>query len=530
MKVVTVDEMRAIEQASVRLGVPLDRLQQNAAKAVAEEIERRFGEVEGPLLFLIGPGNNGRDALIAADLLRQKGRPVRAYLAPKVGSEDVLKRLKEGGARIHGYSSTGDLEVLRQWIRDAVVVVDGLLGIGIRGTVREPMAGIIKVAAEETKLRQVPVVAVDLPSGIDADTGQIAGCALPASYTVSLGCVKAGLLQFPAADYVGHLVPVGIGLPPESYATVRTELLDAEVAAGLVPHRPLNAHKGTFGRVLVVGGSRNFVGAPYLAAAAAARAGCGLVTLAVPEWQRGILATLLPEATYLPLLDSDEVVAAEADAQAVSELLPDCTALAVGPGLGQGPGQLRLVMGVLEAARPLEGIGVVVDADGLNALADVAASSAVGELPWWERIGPGHVLTPHPGEMSRLMRVPIAEVNQDRWGIASRAAALWRQVVVLKGAFTVVAEPEGSRWISPFAMPALASAGTGDVLTGMIAGLMAQGASSVGAACSGVFLHAAAASEVLECQGTDRLLAGDLLPAIPVAIAGLPPSRSGHRP
>lgn len=513
MKIVTVQEMREVEAASVRLGVSLDLLQQNAAAAVAREIERLFPGGFGPALFLVGPGNNGRDALIAADLLREGGWAIRAYLAPKVGSEDVLQRLREGGAEIQTHGDPADDRLFRRWVSEADLMVDGLLGIGIRGPVREPIAGIISMANEEATLHRVPMVAVDLPSGIDADSGEVGALAVRANHTISLGCVKAGLLRFPAAEYVGALVPVGIGLPPATYASIRWELLTPGEVAELLPRRPLNGHKGSFGRVLVVAGSRSFLGAPYLAGAGAARAGCGLVTLAVPEWQRTALAARLPEATYLPLLDSEEVAPAEANAQTIGELLADCNALALGPGLGRSPGVSRLVMAVLEANRSRARVPTVVDADGLNALAE--------EAEWWDRIGPGHLLTPHPGEMSRLVGLPTEAIQGDRWGVALEAAGRWGQIVVLKGAFTVVAGPEGSGWVSPFANPALASAGTGDVLTGLIAGLMAQGAAPVEAARAGVFLHGAAAEKLLASSGTDRLLASDLLPVIPKAIGDL---------
>ena len=188
-------------------------------------------------------------------------------------------------------------------------------------------------------------------------------------YTISLGCVKAGLLKLPAAEYVGELIPVGIGLPQDSYSNYTLDLLIGEDVSRLLPERPLGGHKGTFGRVLVVAGSRSFVGAPYLVGGAAARAGCGLVTFAVPEWQRNTLAALLPEATYLPLISMDDVKAAEANIQAIVEALPDYQVLAIGPGLGQGIEQSRLITGVLAATAGREDLKVVVDADGLNALA-----------------------------------------------------------------------------------------------------------------------------------------------------------------
>ncbi len=512
-KIVTVQEMRQIEETSVRLGVPLDELQRMAAAAVAREIEGLLPESARPILFLIGPGNNGRDALIAADLLRDRGRAVRAYLAPKVASEDVLQRLREGGAEVAAHGDQADDGLLRRWLVEASLVVDGLLGIGIRGPVREPMAGIIAATNEETGAAGLPVVAVDLPSGIDADTGGVGGQAVRATHTISLGCVKAGVLQFPAANYVGKLRTVAIGLPSATYEGIRWELLSSETVAGLVPQRPLGGHKGSFGRVLVVAGSRNFLGAPYLAGAAAGRAGAGLVTLAVPEGHRTALAAQFPEATYLPLLESDEVESAEANAESIAESLPDCTALALGPGLGRSAGVSRLVMAVLESNRATARLPVVVDADGLNALSD--------EAEWWRRIGPGHVLTPHPGEMSRLTGMPTVAIQGDRWRVAREAAARWGQIVVLKGAFTVIADADGNGWVSPFANPALASGGTGDVLTGLVGGLMAQGAAPMDAALAGVFLQGAAAEKFLADSETDRLLAGDLLPVIPRVIREL---------
>ena len=513
MKIVTVAEMRAIEGAAVAQGVSLERLQQNAALAVADEIDRLRDETEGNALFLAGPGNNGRDALIAADLLQHRGWTVRTYLAPGVASEDILTALRAGGAAVHTHSSDEDLTRLRQWVADASVVVDGLLGIGIKGAVRAPMSAIIDAANESAAAARVPVVAVDLPSGIDADTGAVAGVAIRADYTVSLGCVKAGLLRLPAAEFAGLLLPVEIGLPPATWEGIRVNLLDAASVRPLMPERPLDAHKGTFGRVLVVAGSRNFVGAPYLVGVAAARSGCGLVTFGVPDWQRVPLATMLPEATYLPLLDPESVTAAAANVQAIAEALPDCAALAIGPGLGQGEPQSRLVRGVLEAAWRVGAVPAVVDADALNGLAL--------QPNWWTSIGEGGVLTPHPGEMSRLMGLSAGEVNADRWGIARQAAKLWKQTVVLKGAFTVVAEPSGELWISSVALSALATGGTGDVLTGLVAGLMAQGAEPSKAARAAVFLHGAAAQEVLAMAGTDRLIASDLPPMIPAAIAEL---------
>ncbi len=511
MKIVTVEEMRGIEQAAVVHGVTLDLLQRNAAAAIAREVAPLAGDTDRAVLFLAGPGNNGRDALIAAAILSEGGRRVRCYLAPRVSSEDVLALLATAGAEILRDEDPDGREILRGWIKDAAAVVDGLLGIGISGPVREPMAQIISTVDDEARSSRVPVIAVDLPSGIDADTGAVDGPAIHATWTLSLGCVKTGLLRFPAAQHVGRLLPLEIGLPPGIDAHIRLQLITPSDVASLLPPRPLDAHKGSFGRVLALTGSRNFVGASYLVGGAAARSGCGIITLAVPEWQRVALAPLLPEATYLPLLDTVDSDSARRNARAVAETLPDCNVLAIGPGLGQGQPQTELVMGVLATARHLEGLQAVVDADALNALVAVER--------WWERIGPGYVLTPHPGEMSRLVGLGAGEVNARRWEVAREAAARWGQIVMLKGAFTVVAAPDGSAWVSDAALPALATGGTGDVLAGIIAGLMAQGLAGIDAARAGIFLHAAAARFVLASTGADRLLASELLPAIPSAIA-----------
>jgi ADP-dependent NAD(P)H-hydrate dehydratase / NAD(P)H-hydrate epimerase len=513
MKVVSVEQMRAVEQAAVDLGASLDELQRNAAGAVADELERMLRGTGSPLLFLAGRGNNGRDALIAAAIMRDRGHDVAAYLAPGAGSDDVVRRLLAGGARVHLEQGPGDHALLREWVEGASAIVDGLLGIGIRGEVREPVAGIITVVAEACARFSVPVVAVDLPSGIDADTGGIAGVALPADCTVSLGCVKEGVLKFPAAGYAGRLLPVGIGLPRGSDDFVHLHLILPEEVRKLIPARPPDAHKGRFGRVLVVAGSRRYVGAAYLAGAAAARIGCGLVTLAVPEWQQTALATLLPEATYLPLPEAASDEDAVENIEAVAEMLAESEALVVGPGLGQGPSPARLVRGVLEANERGRRVPCVVDADALNVLA--------GWDGWWEAVGAKWVLTPHPGEMARLTGLSIAEVNAQRWDLTRSMAARWGQTVLLKGAHSVVADASGSAWINPHAISALASGGTGDVLAGMIAGLMAQGAKPIDAARAGVYLHGEAALRVLESKGTDRLLASDLLPTIPQVVASV---------
>lgn len=513
MRIVTVEEMRRVEQRSVELGVSLAQLQMNAAGALARSLQRLFPGDGNSVVVLAGRGNNGRDAMIAGAILQEHGWQTRVYAVPGASSDDVAARLRASGAALMVEARPEDRETLCGWLRGSQAVLDGLLGIGARGPAREPVAAIAALVNEERPGGTFRVVAVDLPSGIDADTGDLPGAAVRADYTVSLGCVKAGLLRFPAAEMVGRLIPVGIGLPDGAEEPGTPQLITGDVVRRALPPRPAAGHKGTFGRVLVVSGSDMFVGAGYLVAASAARAGCGLVTLAVPHWQRTSLATLLPEATYLPLLDGTDEAAAAGNASAIAELLPACQALVVGPGLGQGPYQTRLVADVLSANLAGPRVPVVLDADGLNALA--------GREGWWELLSPGSVLTPHPGEMARLIHSSPGEVNADRGRWATRAAALWGQTVVLKGAFTVVAGSDGGEWINPAVLAALGTGGTGDVLAGLCGGLLAQGARAEEAAVASVWLHAEAARRVLAGSGADRLIAGDLPAAIPGAIGAV---------
>ncbi|MCH7608584.1 MAG: NAD(P)H-hydrate dehydratase, partial [Chloroflexi bacterium] len=327
-----------------------------------------------------------------------------------------------------------------------------------------------------------------------------------------LGAPKVGLFRFPGAACVGRLETIPIGLPEDAADDVSLELADASVVRGLLPPRPIAAHKGTFGHVAVVAGSRNLVGASVLAAASAYRAGAGLVTLAAPDTADRMAAAALLEQVHLPLAETEDGhVAAEA-AGPVRALFGRASAAVVGPGLGDAE-SVRSFLGALLLTEPGLSIPLVIDADGLNALAQT--------YDWPEKLSAAAVLTPHPGEMSRLLGRPIAEVEDDRVATAREAAARWRQVVVLKGAHTVVASPDGRAALSPFANPALATAGTGDVLSGIVGSLLAQGAAPYDAAVAGVYVHAAAGEAIREETGDAGLLASDLLSRVPVVLKEL---------
>jgi NAD(P)H-hydrate epimerase len=354
-------------------------------------------------------------------------------------------------------------------------------------------------------------MALDLPTGLNADTGEADPLCPAADVTVTLGYPKVGLFAFPGAAQVGRLEVVDIGIPSSLAEDVPQELITPDLARKALPARPLDAHKGTFGRVLVIAGSARYIGAAYLACEAAARVGAGLVTLAVPKSLQPLLAAKLTETTYLPLPEEGGMLSPEASDIILSEA-PGYRALLVGCGLGQGPDVAQLLRQTLLSSR-YQGVPIVLDADALNIMSTVPE--------WWLQLKGEAVVTPHPGEMSRLTAQSTQEINSARLSIAREGAAHWGKTVVLKGAYTVISSPNGQVRISPFANPGLASAGTGDVLAGAMAGLLAQGLSTFDAATCAVHLHGTAGEQVRQEIGDTGMLASDLLPQLPRAIRQL---------
>jgi hydroxyethylthiazole kinase-like uncharacterized protein yjeF len=495
VKVVSVAQMRALEAASFASGTSEAELQERAGTAVAEEVFRLLSPGDR-VVVLVGHGNNGRDGAVAALWLQRHGPPtsgVDLVLAPRHAlTSDELAALRAGGATLIGAS---DEPAIRGALSSARVVVDALLGIGATGALREPMAMLARSANESS----AQVVALDIPSGIDADSGEVAGEAVRADVTVTLGGVKQGLLRFPAAEYVGRLVARSIGLDDSAlpYTTIDREMLSA-----LVPRRPLDAHKYRFGRALIVAGTDHFLGAPVLCASAAARIGAGLVTVGSTRDVRLTVGAQLPEATFT----TEDV---HHDARPLAAYLANHNAMVIGPGLGRGAVVTRMVETVLRT-RPREHF-VVIDADALVALA---------EIPNWQTLVDSHViLTPHAGELARL--TGDTRSDEPLWAHASRLAQQWGCVLLAKGPFTSVASPEGQVAVWPHANPALATGGTGDVLAGICGGLLAQGLTAWDAARFGVGVHALAAETVLARNGWRTLLASDLPDKLPGVLAEL---------
>ena len=514
MKLVTVEQMMELER---KAGVPVPQLMENAGLAVAQEVWLLLGEVaEHAVLVLAGPGNNGGDGLVAARHLHDWGSKVNVYMLKPRDAEkdDVYRQVVERDIPVKTAAQDKSFQALEEMLARAEVIIDGLLGTGRMRPIDGKLAEIMKRLAA-TRQRPLPphILALDLPSGVDCDTGTVDPLCVPAEVTVALAHSKVGLHTLPAAQYCGRIEVVDIGIPPALSENLPYGLMTAAWARPLLPPRPPEANKGTFGKVLVVAGSTNYIGAAYLASVGAGRVGAGLVTLACARSIYPIMATKLVESTFFPLPDVDGLLTAEAAQSVLQALDQGYNALLVGCGLGQMAYVQAFILSLLPRLKRETLRAVIIDADGLNALAR--------KEHWWQELTVPAIVTPHPGEMSRLTGLPIADIQADRLQTAVRQASAWGTTVVLKGAHTVVAAPDGRARVSPFANPALASGGTGDVLAGAIAGLVAQGLEPFDAAALAVYLHGRAGEKVRAELGNAGLLAGDLLPALPHVIREL---------
>ena len=510
MVVVTADEMRALDQWTIAHGTPGHVLMERAGRGALGVLRPLLRGRRGPVLVVCGRGNNGGDGFVMARLLRRAGRRVELWLtAPpdrvQGDAARMLRAWQRGGGQVRTLLEPDDLRAFAPRLGKAAAVVDAIFGTGLSAAVREPAAS----AIEAINAADVPVLAVDVASGLSSDTGRALGVAVRASATATFGHLKIGQCLYPGIEYGGDVTVVDIGIPDEAQSAVapRGMLLRAEDVGRWLRPRPPDSHKGTFGHVLVVAGSRGKLGAALLSAEGTARAGAGLTTLMVPETLQPLAEARVPEVMTLGLPDEAGEFAVTA-AERVGAALEGRAAIVCGPGLGVGDGSRALVRAILERA-----VGpVVLDADGLNAVA--------GSRVLHRRQG-ATVVTPHPGEMSRLAERSTADVQGDRPGTARRFAAETGAVCVLKGARTIVADPAGRLAICPTGNPGLASGGSGDVLAGVIGGLLSQGLSPFEAAALAVYVHGAAADAIAARQGEVGLLARDLLAEIPAAIANV---------
>ncbi len=508
MYIVTVAQMRELEaKADKQYGLTSHTLMQQAGKSAADLFEAHLlphhtlNELE--VLFLIGPGNNGGDGLVMAKHLVDAGALVSLYSWKE-------RKLTVRGEEINVSETALELESA---IGSTDYIVDALLGTGNSRPLTDDMRSLLaQVRQEREKRADLRIVSVDLPTGLNADTGEVDPGAVHADTTITFACPKQGFFFFPGRDYIGQLYVGDIGLPPELEESIQSELLTDNLVREMLPPRPLESNKGTFGKVMLFCGSFPYPGSAFLAGTASARVGAGLITLAVTERMLPIYASSFHEATFA-LLPPDNAESFTRS-KALNDHLDGYRALLIGPGLGQSPNTREVILEVLEHLRSLpdeKRPHLVVDADGLNNLSKLER--------WWTLLPSGTIITPHPGEMGRLCGgTKVSGGNIDRLELARNKAKEWQITLVLKGACTIIAEPNGHTRINWLANPALAAAGTGDVLAGMTTGFLAQGMLPFDAASAAVYLHTVAAGIVSKEMGHAGMLASDLLAEIPRAM------------
>lgn len=513
MLLVSAEQMREADRQTIEeIGVPGMVLMENAAQGAARVI---LDEVEDVALLdlavFCGRGNNGGDGLAIARILANRGARATAYLFAKKKdlTGDAAANLAIAlacGVEVIEVPGDKTFEKYEASMAGHELYVDALLGTGLNSPVRGRYAAAIELLNSLDR----PVLAVDIPSGLSADTGQPLGLAVMADWTATFGLAKQGLL-LEAGDYVGELTLVDISIPPQVVDSLGAMafMLEADLAASMLNQRPAGAHKGSFGHLLVVGGSLGKSGAPCLAAMGGQRAGAGLITVALPQGLNLVAEQKLTAAMSQPLPETSEGSLAAAALPVLLDLSGQRDALVLGPGLGQHAESAEMARDLAAQAKcPL-----VIDADGLNALA--------GHLENIRFASPDVVLTPHPGEAARLLGCTPAQVQADRLAAARRLADLSGAVVVLKGARTVIALPTGQAWINPTGSTLLASGGSGDVLAGLIGGLLAQGCDALSAACAGVFVHGLASDLAAEDFGARGMAAEELAGYLPEAFMAL---------
>ncbi len=516
MKLVTGEQMRELDRRTIEeYGTPGAELMDRAGACVAERVQQMAAAsgLADPVIQLIaGRGNNGGDAFAAARYLKEHGHAVDVWLA---GSADQVRgdarthmmRMQATGASVQELATLDDWKDAKEFMPPGDIIVDGLLGIGVKGPARGPVAGAI--AYIRNHAADALVVAIDVPSGLDADTGQAEGEVVQADLTVTMGLPKCGLIETDALDYVGDLEVADIGFPDELVEQVPADTERAVIHErdlfSLFERRKRSTHKGDYGRVLILAGSRSYSGAAVLAACAALRSGAGLVTAWVPE---GIVSTVAVGAPELIVRGTPETEAGSAASALWSEWSDEFNAFdaaLVGPGLTRHEETAALVERIVKESR----IPLVLDADAVSVLAGKMDVLAAAECPL--------VLTPHPGEFAALVGGTVDQIQADRIRSARSAAQSCKATIVLKGANTVVAGPEPPAWINLSGNPGMATAGTGDVLGGVLVSLIGQGFAPFDAARAAVALHGWAGDHAAWRLAQAGIIASDVIEELPYA-------------
>lgn len=514
MKVVTKKQMQEIDKnATLEFNIPSIILMENAGLVSSLTLEDEFPNLnEAKITIFAGGGNNGGDGLVIARHLFNQGIQIKVYLVREEDKfkGDALTNLqiaKSIGVSIKEILNEDELDKEKINILLSDIIIDAILGTGITGEVEGFLAYLINFLNQTNK----PIIAIDTPSGLNVDTGFPSGCCIEAWSTWTLGLPKIGLLLYPGAELAGNLYLIDISLPKQLLEdeNIKVNLLLEEDILPLLPERDEDAHKGSCGKVITIAGSVGMTGAAVMTAQSCLIMGAGLSILGIPKSLNPIVEVKLTEVITKPLPETQEQTLSINSYDKIMELIKDASTVAIGPGLGRNNEVVNLIRKLI----PMINLPMVIDADGLFALAN--------NLDILKEKTSPVVITPHLGEMAYLLGISIDEVKKDRLGLAQMFAQKYQLVVVLKGARTIIADPEGNTYINSTGNSGMATAGCGDILTGMIAGLLAQKVSVLDAAKLGVFLHGLAGDLVLEEKGEYSLVASDLIDKIPGAIKKL---------
>ena len=508
--VLNASEMAAIDRTAIEeIKIPGIVLMENAGRGVVDEIENFLGEVaEKQILIFCGKGNNGGDGYVIARHLYNQGANVAVFLAGekekiKGDAQINLKILENMGLEVHEIFSLDQIPSFPH----IDLIVDALLGTGVTG----PVVGFLGKLIEFMNELGAPIISVDLPSGMETDTGAVHGSCIKAEMTVTMAHLKTGLLFSPARDLAGEIVVVDISVPPEVSDRLHKHrfLLESEDIRSRLPQRKLDAHKTNFGKVVVFAGSVGMTGAATLTSISSLQVGAGLTKLGIPASLNSILEQKVTEVMTVPLAETNQQSISLKAKDQISELLDWADVLAVGPGLSTHPDTIEFVKWILTSLKK----PMVLDADGLNALKK--SPQLIKEYP------AELIITPHPGELSRLINLSIADIEKDRLNVARNFAKEWGKVIVLKGGPTIIAAPNGDLFINSTGNPGMATGGSGDVLTGIIAGLLAQKLSALDAALVGVYIHGLAGDIAADDLSQMGMIAGDISYYLPAAIKEL---------
>lgn len=511
MIAVTPSQMAGIDNFTItEIGIPGMVLMENAALSVVKEIEKDIDCIKGKKVCLLaGKGNNGGDAFAIARHLYNNGAKVLVFLLAKKNeikgdAKTNLDILDKMGVNVIEILDISDLNDAKKHLSHSHLIVDGIFGTGIKGNIPQLISQIINFINE----KDIPVISVDIPSGINGETGEILGTCIKAYKTVTFGYAKVGLFVHPAAQYTGETVVADIGIPKNvvDKFDIKNYIIDDETVRKIIPKRYSDSNKGSYGKLLLLTGSRGMTGAGCLAGKAALRSGLGLLYLGVPASLTNVYDSILIESVTLPLEDDDTGYITKGCIESLKEYMAGVDVIALGPGLSTKGDVGDVVFSIVENSK----VPLVIDADGINVISKNIEVLKKSNVPV--------VLTPHPGEMARLLGTSPEEVQKNRINVARDFSRKWNVITVLKGSRTIVALPDGSIYINTTGNSGMATGGTGDVLTGMIASFICQGAKVHEGAILGVYFHGLCGDNIAKTKGEYGIIAGDLVEEIPYVI------------